>query len=81
MKNLLAGVEGLEPPASGFGDQRSSQLSYTPMIRFNDTTTILGKLLYAICARSVKVCRDKRERIKNGYFRAISRLPLDVERI
>ena len=28
--NLLAGVEGLEPPASGFGDQRSSQLSYTP---------------------------------------------------
>jgi hypothetical protein len=26
----LAGVEGLEPPASGFGDRRSSQLSYTP---------------------------------------------------
>ena len=23
-------MEGLEPPASGFGDRRSSQLSYTP---------------------------------------------------
>src|ERR1700761_4687037 len=28
----LAGVEGLEPPASGFGDRRSSQLSYTPAV-------------------------------------------------
>ena len=28
----LAGVEGLEPPASGFGDRRSSQLSYTPTV-------------------------------------------------
>ena len=26
----LAGVEGLEPPTSGFGDLRSSQLDYTP---------------------------------------------------
>src|SRR5208337_1173144 len=33
LRVALAGVEGLEPPASGFGDRRSSQLSYTPAPR------------------------------------------------
>ena len=29
--DLLAGVEGLEPPTPGFGDRCSDQLSYTPV--------------------------------------------------
>ena len=28
----MAGVEGFEPAAFGFGDQRSNQLSYTPKV-------------------------------------------------
>lgn len=31
---VLAGVEGLEPPTPGFGDLCSSQLSYTPLMHW-----------------------------------------------
>ncbi len=27
----MAGAEGFEPPANGFGDHRSSRLSYAPI--------------------------------------------------
>lgn len=32
---ILAGVAGLEPATPGFGDQCSSQLSYTPLCIVN----------------------------------------------
>ena len=36
-------MEGLEPPASGFGDRRSSQLSYTPARRAGVARTLRVK--------------------------------------
>ena len=45
---ILAGVEGLEPPTPGFGDQCSSHLSYTPM------TYILTRICLVANAKIVK---------------------------
>ena len=54
----LAGVEGLEPPTPGFGDQCSSHLSYTPLIVAYTKSTLaiiasryknVNECLYIIC--------------------------------
>jgi hypothetical protein len=47
----LAGVEGLEPPTPGFGDQCSSHLSYTPI------ATILSRISFVA---NVKIVKNKK---------------------
>jgi hypothetical protein len=47
---ILAGVEGLEPPTPGFGDQCSSHLSYTPI------ATILSRISFVA---NVKIVKNK----------------------
>jgi hypothetical protein len=47
----LAGVEGLEPPTPGFGDQCSSHLSYTPI------ATILSRINFVA---NVKIVKNKK---------------------
>jgi hypothetical protein len=49
----LAGVEGLEPPAGGFGDRCSTKLSYTPTM---STIEIIGNLP-PVCQRRVEFGR------------------------
>src|SRR3954465_2154742 len=54
----LAGVEGLEPPTSGFGDRRSSQLSYTP----NATTSTFYRWLALDLAADTAQKKSRPER-------------------
>ena len=62
----LAGVAGLEPAASGFGDRRSSQLSYTPA---PERTPLARGVTWAGAATEIHARREG----KKSVGRAVSR--------
>ena len=64
----LAGVEGLEPPASGFGDRRSSQLSYTPTL---GRRLSHGRSAHGI-GRSEGARKDARVALSSNYVSQLS---------
>ena len=52
--NKLAGQEGLEPPTCGFGDRRSTNWSYWPML-VQTSDTLSGFLMHCVALAPLAV--------------------------